>query len=76
MFEVREVLRLWLAGEGIRSVERSAQVDRKTVRRYGEMAVRLQQASRQMADVLTVRMAAGGLRVEPGRTIASCPLAA
>jgi transposase len=34
VFEVREVLRLWLAGEGFRSVERLAQVDRKTVRRY------------------------------------------
>ena len=34
VFEVREVLRLWLAGEGVRSVERLAQVDRKTVRRY------------------------------------------
>lgn len=34
VFEVREVLRLWLAGEGIRSVERLSQVDRKTVRRY------------------------------------------
>jgi hypothetical protein len=34
VFEVREVLRLWVAGEGVRSVERYAQVDRKTVRRY------------------------------------------
>jgi transposase len=34
VFEVREVLRLWLAGEGFRSIERLAQVDRKTVRRY------------------------------------------
>jgi transposase len=34
VFEVREVLRLWLAGEGIRSIERLSQVDRKTVRRY------------------------------------------
>ena len=34
MFEVREVLRLWLRGEGLRSVERLAGVDRKTVRRY------------------------------------------
>ncbi len=41
VFEVREVLRLWLAGEGIRSVERLAQVDRKTVRRYVDAAVRL-----------------------------------
>jgi transposase len=41
VFEVREVLRLWLAGEGFRSVERLAQVDRKTVRRYVEAAERL-----------------------------------
>ena len=41
VFEVREVLRLWLAGEGFRSVERLAQVDRKTVRRYVEAAVGL-----------------------------------
>jgi len=34
VFEVREVLRLWLAGDGIRSIERLSQVDRKTVRRY------------------------------------------
>jgi transposase len=34
MFEVREVLRLWLSGESLRSIERMAQVDRKTVRRY------------------------------------------
>jgi len=34
VFEVREVLRLWLRGVGLRSVERLAGVDRKTVRRY------------------------------------------
>ena len=34
VFEVREVLRLWLRGEEIRSTERLAGVDRKTVRRY------------------------------------------
>jgi transposase len=34
VFEVREVLRLWLAGEGLRAVERLSQLDRKTVRRY------------------------------------------
>jgi transposase len=38
VFEVREVLRLWLAGEGFRSVERLSQVDRKTVRRYVQAA--------------------------------------
>jgi hypothetical protein len=34
VFEVREVLRLWVRGEGLRSVERLSSVDRKTVRRY------------------------------------------
>lgn len=34
VFEVREVLRLWLAGHGFRAVERLARVDRKTVRRH------------------------------------------
>jgi hypothetical protein len=38
-FEVREVLRLWLRGEGLRTVERMAGVDRKTVRRYVAAAV-------------------------------------
>jgi hypothetical protein len=34
VFEVREVLRLWLDDEGFRAIERLSQVDRKTVRRY------------------------------------------
>lgn len=41
VFEVREVLRLWLRGEGFRSVERLAGVDRKTVRRYVTTATEL-----------------------------------
>src|SRR6266536_3597422 len=36
--EVREVLRLWLRGEGFRSVARLSRVDRKTVRRYVAVA--------------------------------------
>lgn len=36
--EIKEVLRLWLRGEGLRSVARLAGVDRKTVRRYVEAA--------------------------------------
>ena len=32
--QVREVLRLWLRGEGLRSIERLTSLDRKTVRRY------------------------------------------
>jgi hypothetical protein len=31
--EIREVLRLWVRGEGLRSVERLSGLDRKTVRR-------------------------------------------
>ena len=38
VFEIREVLRLWLRGEGLRSIERLSSVDRKTVRRYLEAA--------------------------------------
>ncbi len=34
VYEVREVLRLWLDGESLRSVVRLSAVDRKTVRRY------------------------------------------
>jgi transposase len=40
MFEVREVLRLWLRGEGFRATERLVGVDRKTVRRYVDAAER------------------------------------
>jgi transposase len=55
VFEVREVLRLWLAGEGFRSVERLAQVDRKTVRRYvtaaEQLGVRRDGGDDQLSDV-------------------------
>ena len=39
MYEVREVLRLWVRGEGLRAIERLAGMDRKTVRRYVTAAV-------------------------------------
>jgi transposase len=39
VFEVKEVLRLWLRGEALRSIERLSRVDRKTVRRYVAAAV-------------------------------------
>ena len=39
VYEIREVLRLWLRGEGHRSIERLSLVDRKTVRRYIGAAV-------------------------------------
>jgi len=39
VYEVREVLRLWLGDHGFRAVERLSGVDRKTVRRYVMAAV-------------------------------------
>ena len=36
--EIREVLRLWALGRGIRTIAREVHVDRKTVRRYIEVA--------------------------------------
>ncbi|MBF6558453.1 MAG: IS21 family transposase, partial [Acidimicrobiales bacterium] len=39
VYEIREVLRLWVLGEGLRSIERLAGMDRKTVRRYVAAAV-------------------------------------
>jgi hypothetical protein len=39
VYEIREVLRLWVRGEGLRSIERLAGMDRKTVRRYVAAAV-------------------------------------
>lgn len=39
MVEIREVLRAWLAGHGLRVVASQAGVDRKTARRYVEAAV-------------------------------------
>src|SRR5215831_19098548 len=67
--EVREVLRLWLRGEGFRSVARLARVDRKTVRRYVEAALAcgLDRAGgeEQLGDELLSRVAE---RVRPHRT--------
>lgn len=39
VFEIKEVLRLWVRGEGYRAIDRLSGVDRKTVRRYVEAAV-------------------------------------
>ncbi|HEY3241388.1 MAG TPA: IS21 family transposase, partial [Acidimicrobiia bacterium] len=56
MFEIREVLRLWLRGEGFRSIERLAMVDRKTVRRYvtaaGEFGLVRDGGEQQLTDEL------------------------
>jgi hypothetical protein len=39
VYEIREVLRLWVRGEGLRSIDRLAGMDRKTVRRYVSAAI-------------------------------------
>jgi transposase len=54
--EVREVLRAWLAGKGLRRVAEQSGVDRKTARRYVEAAVRAglvrEQGEQQLTDEL------------------------
>ena len=69
VFEVREVLRLWLRGEGLRSISGLAGMDRKTVRRYVEAAESLGLArdggDGQLSDVLVGQVVE---RVRPHRT--------
>jgi hypothetical protein len=38
VFDVREVLRLWLRGPGFRAIERRGGLNRKTVHRYIDVA--------------------------------------
>ena len=59
VFEVREVLRLWLAGDGLRAVERLSGVDRKTVRRYVTTAEGLGLVNRVVAPELVLDEARG-----------------
>ena len=55
MFEVREVLRLWLGGEGLRAVARLSRVDRSPLRRCRDrggrrpMSVRADDAVKRLA---------------------------
>jgi hypothetical protein len=54
--EIREMLRLWLRGEGFRRVAELARTDRKTVRRYVEAAeaagLDRQKGEEQLSDAL------------------------
>lgn len=69
VFEVREVLRLWLRGEGFRAISRLAHMDRKTVRRYVEAAEELgldrAGGEEQLTDVLLGQVVE---KVRPHRT--------
>lgn len=69
VFEVREVLRLWLHGKGLRAISPLVGMDRKTVRRYVEAATELgldrDGDEDQLTDVLIGQVVE---RVRPHRT--------
>ena len=68
--EIREVLRSWLAGAGLRTVAEQAGVDRKTARRYVEAAVAAGLArdggAGQLSDELVGQVAETVRPVRPG----------
>jgi transposase len=68
VYEIKEVLRLWLRGEGYRAIERLCSVERKAVRRYVTAATELGLdrggGESQLDDVL---MASVCERVRPHR---------
>jgi len=68
VYEIREVLRLWLQGKGLRPIVRLASVDRKTVRRYvsaaEEFGLSRDGGEEQLSDEL---MASVCERVRPNR---------
>lgn len=69
MYEVKEVLRLWLAGQSLRGIAQMADVDRKTVRRYVEGAVEAGLVAGGGEDQLTDELLCGvAERVRPLRT--------
>lgn len=65
---IREILRLWLMGNGVRPVARLTQVDRKTVRRYVDAAQAAGLSPGDSEDKLTDEMLGEiGAAVRPGR---------
>ena len=69
VYEVREVLRLWLGGKGQRPISELAGMDRKTVRRYIDAAVELgldrASGEDQLTDLLVGQVVE---KVRPHRT--------
>ncbi|MBS1837286.1 MAG: IS21 family transposase [Actinobacteria bacterium] len=69
VFEIREVLRLWLRGKGQRPISKLAGLDRKTVRRYIDAAVELgldrAGGEDQLTDLLLAQVVE---KVRPHRT--------
>jgi transposase len=75
MVEVREILRRWLAGDGIRAIARGAGVDRKTIAAYVQAAVGVgvqrggaPPTDEQLAAIATTRRPG-----RPGNTSAPSP---
>ena len=70
MTEIREVLRAWLAGAGLRQVAAQAGVDRKTARRYVQAAVEAglarDRGAGQLTDELVGQVAQVVRPVRPG----------
>src|SRR5262249_57195622 len=68
--EIREVLRAWLAGAGLRRVAEQAGVDRKTARRYVDAAVAAgldrDGGAGQLTDELVGQVAQVGRPARPG----------
>ncbi|WP_433526761.1 IS21 family transposase [Nocardia pseudovaccinii] len=69
VIEIREMLRLWLQGRGLREVARLSGTDRKTVRRYVERAqscgVDRDEGVEQLTDELVAAVIAGVRRSRP-----------
>lgn len=70
VIEVRELLRAWLSGKGLRRVAEQAGVDRKTVRRYVEAAQEAgldrEGGEDQLSDELIGQVVAAVRPVRPG----------
>jgi transposase len=68
--EIREVLRAWLSGAGLRQVAAQAGVDRKTARRYVQAAVEAglarEAGAGQLSDELVGQVAQAVRPVRPG----------
>ena len=69
MIEIREILRLWLRGLGLREVARLCGTDRKTVRRYVEVArssgLDRDGGAAQLTDELLTAVVGGVRRTRP-----------